>query len=61
MLVEKRKIVAIEVKAGSSGSLKSLHYALCHNPHIEEAIVFSNARFGKEGKINFLPLPLAGV
>lgn len=55
------KIIPIEVKAGKSGSLKSLHYLLEHNPHIEEAIVYSNARFGKEGKINYLPLILAGV
>jgi len=55
------KIIPIEVKAGKSGSLKSLHYLLEHNPHIEEAIVYSNARYGKDGKINYLPLIFAGV
>ncbi len=60
VLETKGKILPIEVKAGRSGSLKSLHYLLEHNQHIEQAVVYSNARIGIEGKIHFVPLLLAG-
>ena len=46
--------------SGKSGSLKSLHYLLEHNPHIEKAIVFSQAKYGSEGKIQFVPIFWAG-
>jgi hypothetical protein len=55
------KIIPIEVKAGSSGSLKSLQYLLAHYPDIEKAIVYSNSRAGIEGKIHFIPLIYAGL
>ncbi len=54
------KIVPIEVKAGKSGALKSLHYLLEHHPYIEKAIVFSQAKYGIEGKIFFVPIFWAG-
>ncbi len=60
VMVENGKIVPIEVKAGKSGSLKSLHYILEHNPHIEKAIVYSNARLGQEGKVHYIPMIFAG-
>jgi uncharacterized protein len=54
------KILPVEVKAGKSGSLKSLHYVLDYYPEIEKAIVFSLAKRGKEGKIQFVPIFWAG-
>jgi predicted AAA+ superfamily ATPase len=58
--VQEGKIIPIEVKAGKSGSLKSLHYLLEHYPNIEKAIVFSQAPRGKKGQINFVPIYFAG-
>ena len=61
VIEENGKIIPIEVKAGKSGSLKSLHYLLEHNPHIENAQVYSTARLGRDGKITFIPLIFAGM
>ncbi len=58
--VQEGKIIPIEVKAGKSGSLKSLHYLLEHYPNIEKAIVFSQAPRGQNGLINFVPIYFAG-
>ncbi len=60
VLVQKGKVNPIEVKSGKSGSLKSLHYLLENNPHIENAIVFSQAKFGRQDKIQFIPIYFAG-
>jgi predicted AAA+ superfamily ATPase len=53
-------IIPIEVKTGKTGSLKSLHYLLQHHPNISKAIVFSLAKKGKDGCINFVPIYWAG-
>jgi predicted AAA+ superfamily ATPase len=60
VVVKNNKILAIEVKSGKSGSLKSLHYLLNHHENIEKAIVFSQAKQGMEGKIQFIPIYWAG-
>jgi uncharacterized protein len=57
---ENGKIIPVEVKAGTKGSLKSLHYALEKYNTIEKAIVFSKAKKGVEGKIHFVPIIFAG-
>ncbi len=56
------KIYPIEVKSGSSGSLKSLHLALKTFPDCPVGIVFSTREYGEipEQKITFLPLYYAG-
>lgn len=59
--VKSGKIIPVEVKAGKSGALKSLHFLLNKYSTIEEAIVFSTARQGKEGKIRFVPIYWAGT
>ncbi len=55
-------IYPIEVKSGSSGSLKSLHLALKHFPKCPAGIVFSTREYSKipEQKLIFLPLYYAG-
>jgi len=60
VVVQEGKIVPIEVKAGKSGSLKSLHYLLGKYPTIEKAIVFSMAKLGANEKIQFIPIFFAG-
>ena len=54
------KIVPIEVKSGKSGSLKSMHYLLQKYDTIENAIIFSEAKRGRVGKIDFIPIYWAG-
>ena len=56
------KIYPIEVKSGSSGSLKSLHLALKTYPSSPGGIVFSTREYGEipEQKLTFLPLYYAG-
>ena len=61
VVLQDSKIIPVEVKAGKSGSLKSLHYLLDHNPDVEKAIVFSLAKKGIENKINFVPIYWAGI
>jgi len=58
----KGRIYPIEVKSGSSGSLKSLHLALKTYPDCPGGIVFSTREFGEipNQKITFLPLYYAG-
>ncbi len=60
VIVRDGKIIPIEVKSGRSGSLKSLHYLLEHHPHISQAIIFSNAPFGIQEKLYFIPIYWAG-
>jgi hypothetical protein len=60
IILKNNSITPIEVKSGKIGSLKSLHYLLENNKHIEQAIVFSLAKRGKENKIEFLPIYWAG-
>ncbi|MEA5259553.1 DUF4143 domain-containing protein [Arcicella aquatica] len=60
VMVGDGQIIPIEVKSGRSGSLKSLHYLLEQYPHITKAIIFSNAPFGIQGKLHFIPLYWAG-
>lgn len=61
VVLQDSKIIPVEVKAGKSGSLKSLHYLLDHNPNIEKAIVFSLAKKGIANKVNFVPIYWAGI
>ncbi len=60
IIVREGQIIPIEVKSGRSGSLKSLHYLLEHHPHITKAIIFSNAPFGVQEKLHFIPIFWAG-
>jgi predicted AAA+ superfamily ATPase len=58
-LIEKQdQIIAVEVKSGKGGSLKSLHLLLDTYKNVEQGYVFSDAEFGKieEQKISFIPL-----
>jgi uncharacterized protein len=55
------EIIPIEVKAGTKGSLKSLHYLLEKNQHINQAIVLSKSHAGLQDKIKFIPLYRAGL
>lgn len=61
VMQEEGRIVPIEVKAGKSGSLKSLHYLLNNNPQITEAVVFSLAKHGSIDKIQYIPIYWAGM
>jgi len=56
------KIFPIEVKSGSSGSLKSLHLALQTFSNCPKGLVFSTREFSQipEQKLMFLPLYYAG-
>jgi uncharacterized protein len=60
VVVENAKILPIEVKSGTKGALRSLHYLLNQYQHIEKAIVFSQAKPGVEDKIQFMPIFFAG-
>lgn len=55
-------IQPIEVKSGSSGSLKSLHQLLKDHPGCRDGVVFSCAPFAElpEQRLRFLPLYYAG-
>ncbi len=61
VIVENGKIIPIEVKAGTKGALKSLHYLLSQQTHLEKAVVFSQAKQGVEGNILFVPIFFAGM
>lgn len=61
IVVQEGRIIPVEVKAGGSGSLKSLHYLLEKYPHIEKGVVYSLAKQGVIDKINFLPIYYAGI
>jgi len=54
----KEKILPIEVKSGSSGRLKSLHFLHQKYPDISQSYIFSNAKYGKDQNypLSFLPL-----
>ncbi|MGI6393515.1 MAG: ATP-binding protein [bacterium] len=56
------KIFPIEVKSGSSGSLKSLHLALQTFPNIPKGLIFSTKEFFQipDQKLMFLPLYYIG-
>lgn len=58
----KGKVFSIEVKSGSSGSLKSLHLALQTSPNCPKGLVFSTREYAQipEQKLMFLPLYYAG-
>jgi uncharacterized protein len=61
VVVREGQIIPVEVKAGGSGSLKSLHYLLEKYPNIEKTVVYSLAKQGVIEKINFLPIYYAGL
>jgi len=56
------KIYPIEVKSGSSGSLRSLHLAIETFPECENGIVFSTREYSElpEQKLQFIPLYYVG-
>ena len=58
LITRNNKICPVEIKAGASGRLRSMHMILKQNPHIEQAYVLSTAPFGKipGQKLTFLPL-----
>jgi predicted AAA+ superfamily ATPase len=62
LAIVKGKIYPIEVKSGSSGSLKSLHLALKAHPNCPGGVVFSTRDYGviSEQKLTFLPIYYAG-
>lgn len=55
------EILPIEVKAGTKGSLKSLHFLLEKYNNISKALVFSKSHKGQQGKIEFVPLYKVGL
>ncbi len=62
-LIEKNgDIIPVEVKSGSSGSLKSLHLLMSKYPDIKTSYVFSDARYRTipEQKLTFIPLYFTG-
>lgn len=61
IILEDGKIMPIEVKAGKSGGLKSLHFLLEKNVHIDESKIFGKFKKGKLDKLNFLPIYWAGI
>ena len=61
VVVKEGQIIPIEVKAGASGSLKSLHYLLEKYPTVEKSVVYSLAKQGVIEKITFLPIYYAGL
>jgi uncharacterized protein len=61
VVVEKGQIIPIEVKAGKSGALKSLHYLLQKYPNITKARIYGRFREGNQDKLNFVPIYKAGV
>jgi uncharacterized protein len=56
VMVENGQIVPIEVKAGKKGGLRSLHFLLEKNPHIQRGLIFGKFREGTEPKLHFLPI-----
>ncbi len=60
VIVRQGEIIPIEIKAGKSGSLKSLNVLLNQYPAIQKAYVLSEGRYGVDGKITYLPLWYAG-
>ncbi len=60
IIIRESQIIPVEVKAGKSGSLKSLHLLLKEQPNIEKAIVYSHAKFGTQDNINYIPIYFAG-
>jgi uncharacterized protein len=61
VIVNNGQIIPIEVKSGTKGAMKSLHYLLNQQTHLEKAIVFSHAKQGVEGNIHFVPIFFAGM
>ena len=62
LVQQNKRILAVEVKSGVSGTLKSLHFLLQSNKHISEGIVFSSREFDvlPEQQIRFVPIYFAG-
>lgn len=60
VIVRNGEIIPIEIKAGKSGSLKSMNVLLEKHPNVHQAYVFSQARYGVEDKIHYIPLYFAG-
>lgn len=60
VIVRQGEIIPIEIKAGKSGSLKSLRVLMEQYPAIQKAYVLSQGRYGIEGKIEYIPLYYAG-
>ena len=56
------RVQPIEVKSGSSGSLKSLHQLMKEYPSVLDAVVFSSAPLGEipDQRLRFLPIYFAG-
>ncbi|TAF95986.1 MAG: DUF4143 domain-containing protein [Cytophagia bacterium] len=61
VILENNEIMPVEVKAGTKGSLKSLHYLLDNYKNITSATVFGKMKFGTNDKINFKPMYMAGM
>lgn len=60
VIVRKGEIIPLEIKAGKSGSLKSLRVLMEQYPAIQKAYVLSQGRYGAEGKVEYIPLYYAG-
>jgi len=60
VMVRQGEIIPIEIKAGKSGSLKSLRVLMNQYPAIQKAYVLSQGRYGREGKVKYIPLYYAG-
>jgi len=58
LLAVNNEIIPVEVKSGSSGSLKSLHLLLNQFPDIKNACVLSHGELGKlkDKKLEFIPI-----
>ncbi|MCB0806720.1 MAG: ATP-binding protein [Bacteroidales bacterium] len=63
LITKNSKIYPIEVKGGAAGKLRSMHFILQNNPHIEKGYVLSTASYGEipEQKLTFIPLYFAGT
>jgi hypothetical protein len=49
-------VIPVEVKAGASGKLKSMHLLLAGNPDLSEGIKVSLDNFEKQNHIQSIPL-----
>jgi uncharacterized protein len=61
IILKNNEILPIEVKSGTKGALKSLHYLLENYDNIKSAHVYGKFKMGNINKINFLPIYMAGV
>jgi predicted AAA+ superfamily ATPase len=61
VIAKEGEIIPIEVKAGKNTKIKSLLNLLQSYPNIKRAVVYSRKTQKSEGKIEYIPIYLAGL